>query len=223
MSNKYPSQDATKNIHANKTRQRYSHTIAYHTAHLQREMAEANEAKISAFRQADPEGYARRQKAKRERQATSGSASGTAGTAGTAGAAGASEGIGIIFAGAGVGAVATGAALAAVGGGTAYLLNRTILKDDPTLTQDERNSRSAGRVASYAGATVGTVGTIGAIGAAGSVVGLSSAGIASGVVAIGGTLGGGLLTGSCLVVAAPAVAAVAVGYGIYSFAKWLKS
>ncbi len=119
------------------------------------------------------------------------------------------------MAGIGVLGVAPGLAMAS-------LVNNTVLKDNPALDQDERDSRSVGRSASYVGAAAGTAGSIGAISAAGSVAGLSGAGITSGLAAIGGAVGGGMASGVVIATAAPVAAAVAVGYGIYKLVKWIK-
>ena len=105
----------------------------------------------------------------------------------------------------GIGTIAGGAGL-----GTAMILNNTVLKDDKSLEETERESRSIGRKATLAGAGAATAGGIAAVSAAGTTAGLSAAGITSGLAAIGGTVGGGM------------AAATAVGYGIYKFAKWLK-
>jgi len=104
----------------------------------------------------------------------------------------------------------------------ASLVNSTVLKDNPALEQEERDSRTAGRAASYVGAAAGTAGSIGAISAAGSVAGLSGAGITSGLAAIGGTVGGGMASGVVIATAAPVAAAAAVGYGVYKLVKWFK-
>jgi hypothetical protein len=117
----------------------------------------------------------------------------------------------------GIGTIAGGAGL-----GTAMILNNTVLKDDESLEETERESRSIGRKATIAGAGAATAGGIAAVSAAGTTAGLSAAGITSGLAAIGGTVGGGMAAGTVVVAAAPVAAATAVGYGIYKFAKWLK-
>lgn len=129
-----------------------------------------------------------------------------------------------------VGGTVGGGAVAGLGilGGSgglaaASLINNTVLKDDENLGQDERDSRSVGRKATYAGAAAGTAGSIAAVSAAGSVAGLSGAGITSGLAAIGGTVGGGMAAGVALTTAAPVAAAAAVGYGLYKAVKWFKS
>lgn len=97
------------------------------------------------------------------------------------------------------------------------------LRDDPTLTEDDRVARRAGRVSSAAGAVGGTVAGVGAVSAAGATAGLSAAGITSGLAAIGGIVGGGMAAGSAIVIAGPAVAAAGVGYGVYRAARALRS
>lgn len=128
-----------------------------------------------------------------------------------------------------VGGVVGGGAVAGLGvlGGSgglaaASLINSTVLKDDETLEFDERESRSVGRKATYAGAAAGTAGSIAAVSAAGSVAGLSGAGITTGLAAIGGTVGGGMAAGVALTTAAPVAAAAVVGYGLYKAVKWFK-
>lgn len=121
----------------------------------------------------------------------------------------------------GGGAIAGLGVLAGSGGAAAAsLLNNTVLKDDKNLDEDERQARSIGRKATYAGAAAGTAGSIAAVSAAGSVAGLSGAGITSGLAAIGGSVGGGMAAGVVLTTAAPVAAAAAVGYGLYKAIKW---
>ena len=116
----------------------------------------------------------------------------------------------------GLGAVGGTAVLGATSGmGAACIMNNTVLKDDPNLSRKERESRSAGRGASYAGAGIGTAGGVAAISAMGSTAGLSAAGISSGLAAVGGTVGGGMAAGVGVVVAAPALLAAGLGFGIY--------
>lgn len=117
----------------------------------------------------------------------------------------------------GLGTIAGGAGL-----GTAMILNNTVLKDDESLEEKERESRDIGRKATLASAGAATAGGIAAVSAAGTTAGLSAAGISSGLAAIGGTVGGGMAAGTVVVAAAPVAAATAVGYGIYKFAKWWK-
>lgn len=122
----------------------------------------------------------------------------------------------------GGGVVAGVGVLAGAGGlGMATLMSNTVLKDDKSLPQYEREARQVGRVATYTGAATATAGGIAAISAAG-VSGLSAAGITSGLAAIGGTVGGGMAAGTAIVAAAPVAAAVAVGYGAYKLWQWLK-
>ncbi|WJG20713.1 lecithin retinol acyltransferase family protein [Vibrio furnissii] len=123
----------------------------------------------------------------------------------------------------GGGAVAGVAVLGAVpGAAMASLMNSTVLADNPALEEDERDSRSIGRAASYAGVGAGTVGSIAAVSAAGTTAGLSAAGITSGLAAIGGTVGGGMAAGVVVATAAPVAAAAAVGYGVYKLVRWIK-
>lgn len=121
----------------------------------------------------------------------------------------------------GGGAVAGAGALAGAGGlGMATLMNNTVLKDDENLEENERDSRKAGRVATYTGAAAGTAGGVAAISAAGTA-GVSAAGISSGLAAIGGTVGGGMAAGTAVVAAAPVAAAAVVGYSVYKAWQWL--
>lgn len=135
----------------------------------------------------------------------------------------AANGVRTALAGAGGAAAAVGAGLLTVGLGSAYVMGKTILKDDVDIPKDERTSRGDGRVASYVGGALGSVGTLTAIGASGSVVGLSSAGIVTGVGAIGAGIGGGVATGAVVVAALPVAMACGIGYGVYRFSKWLRS
>ncbi|MAD45389.1 MAG: hypothetical protein CMH98_10315 [Oceanospirillaceae bacterium] len=129
----------------------------------------------------------------------------------------------VVTLGTGGAAAGIGALGAASGTGAAALLNNTVLKDDEHLEDDEREARSIGRKATYAGAVAGSAGSVAAVSAAGSTAGLSAAGISSGLTAIGSAATGGLggmAAGVAVTTAAPAVAAVAVGYGLYKVAKW---
>lgn len=124
----------------------------------------------------------------------------------------------------GGGVVAGLTVLGGAGGlAAASLINNTVLKDDENLDEDERDSRSVGRKATYAGAVAGAAGSIAAVSAAGSVAGLSATGITTGLAAVGGTVGGGMAAGIVLTTAAPVAAAAAVGYGLYKAVKWLKN
>lgn len=111
---------------------------------------------------------------------------------------------------------------AAPGLAGASLLNSTVLADNPGLDEEERQSRTVGRAASYAGAVAGTAGSIGAVSALGTA-GLSAAGISSGLAAIGATVGGGMASGVVIATAAPVAAAAAVGYGVYKLVKWFRT
>ncbi|NMM21660.1 MAG: hypothetical protein HHJ15_17205 [Rhodoferax sp.] len=111
----------------------------------------------------------------------------------------------------------------ASGLGAAYAINKTVLKDDPALGKDERDIRSAGRVAAYTGGGLGATGTMVAICGAGEF-GLGVAGISSGLTAIGGAVGGAGAVGFGIAIAVPALAAAAtagVVYGGYKLYKRL--
>ncbi|NID14503.1 lecithin retinol acyltransferase family protein [Luteibacter yeojuensis] len=138
------------------------------------------------------------------------------------------SGAGIMSGLASTGAVVGGGAVAGLGllGAVpglagASLLNNTVLADNPALDKDERESRTVGRAASYAGAVAGTAGSIGAVSALGTA-GLSAAGISSGLATIGATVGGGMASGVVIATAAPVAAAAAVGYGAYKLYKWIR-
>lgn len=139
------------------------------------------------------------------------------------------SGAGIMSGLATTGAVVGGGAVAGIGvlgavpgAAMASLFNNTVLADNPSLEDDERQSRSVGRVASYVGAGAGTAGSIAAVSALGTTAGLSAAGITSGLAAIGATVGGGMAAGVVVTTAAPVAAAAAVGYGIYKLVRWSK-
>lgn len=140
------------------------------------------------------------------------------------------SGSGIMSGLASAGGLVGGGAAAGIGliGGSggiaaASLINNTILADNEALEDDERQSRSAGRKATYVGAAAGTAGGVAAVSSMGTVAGLSGAGITSGLAAVGGTVGGGMAAGAALTAAAPVAAAVAVGFGLYKAVKWFKS
>jgi hypothetical protein len=120
------------------------------------------------------------------------------------------------------GAIGGLASLAAIPAVVTNVAVSKTLKDDESLPSDERNLRSAGRMAAKVGTAAGAVGTVGTISAAGTTVGLSATGITSGLAAVGGTVGGGMVAGVAISVAAPAVAAAAAGWGLYKIGKWLK-
>ena len=157
--------------------------------------------------------------------ASAGMVKGTLGTVAAAGSVSGLSGSGIMsglaaVTGSTVGGIAT---IAGAGGvGMATLMNNTVLKDDENLSYEEREARTAGRVATYTGAAAATAGGVATISAAGSVAGLSAAGITSGLAAIGGTVGGGMAAGTAIVAAAPVAAAAAVGYSVYKAFKWFK-
>lgn len=96
------------------------------------------------------------------------------------------------------------------------------LRDDPTLSENDRVARRVGRASSAVGAAGGTAAGVGVVSVAGVTAGLSGAGITSGLAAIGATVGGGMAAGSAIVIAGPAVAAAGVGYGVYRAARYLR-
>ncbi|MDM3854273.1 MAG: hypothetical protein PT120_04980 [Aphanizomenon gracile PMC649.10] len=111
------------------------------------------------------------------------------------------------------GGMAAGPAVFA--GGPAYagakILNETLFKEEPGLSDKECNARSAARTATNIGAAAGVAGA----GAVTVVAGASGAAIMSTLAGIGGVVGGGAIAGTAIVAAAPVVAAGAIGYGIY--------
>lgn len=123
----------------------------------------------------------------------------------------------------GASATVGGMAVLAGSGGLAMasLLNNSVLEDDTSLPESERDSRQLGRGATYVGAAAGTAGGIAAVSAAGTTAGLSAAGITSGLSAIGAGVGGGMAAGTAVVAAAPVAAAAAVGYGAYKLWQWI--
>lgn len=217
MSRKYPYQCGAKNTRINQERLRSRHTEPYADVHRRREMEESVQTKREEFRARDPEGYARRMRAvearEKETQHKADSAAPAALGAGASGSA---------LAGAGAAALGGTAVLLASGTGTAFVLNKTVLKDDPLVSKPERAARKAGRVGSYAGGLAGTGVTVATVGAAGTVSGLSSAGIAAGLATVGASVGGGVATGAVLAVAAPAALAAAAGYGVYRLVRAIK-
>jgi len=142
-----------------------------------------------------------------------------AGSAAGLSGAGVMAGLAAIGPGGVVGGIATLAAVPAVV--TNVAVSKT-LADDETLPEDERNLRSAGRVAAKVGTAAGAVGTVGAISAAGTTSGLSAAGITSGLAAIGAIVGGGMVAGVAISVAAPAGVAAGAGWGLYKIGKRFK-
>lgn len=140
------------------------------------------------------------------------------------------SGAGVMSGLAAVGSIVGGgvvAGIAVLGGAPATLaavaLNHTALADNDALEDCERQSRTAGRRASFAGAAAGIAGSILTVSVAGSTAGLSAAGITSGLAAIGSAFGGGMAAGAFIVTAAPSIAALSVGYGVYKLARWLKT
>jgi hypothetical protein len=162
--------------------------------------------------------------------AASGSGAAVAAGIGVVGATGAAAGLsgaGVMSGLATVGGVVGGGAVAGIGvlGSAPGLVTKIamdqVLKDDETLSNDEREARAVGRAMTAVGAVAGTAGAVGAVAATGTVAGLSAAGITSGLAAVGGVVGGGMVAGVAVTAAAPAVAAAAVGYGAYKVWKWL--
>lgn len=114
------------------------------------------------------------------------------------------------------------AVLGAPGAATSLLITHIALRDDETLTDDERAARRDGRRASIAGAGAGTVGGFAAISAAGTA-GVSAAGITSGLAAIGATVGGGMVAGTAVVVAAPAAFAAGAATGVFMLSRRVRA
>jgi hypothetical protein len=133
--------------------------------------------------------------------------------------AGVMSGLAAIGPGGAIGGITTLAAAPAI---MANMTVNKVLKDDSSLSYDERESRKAGRTAAKVSTVAAAGGSVAAISSAGAVAGLSGAGITSGLAAIGGTVGGGMVAGTAIAIAAPAVAAVAVATGVYKAFKWLK-
>jgi hypothetical protein len=217
MSRKYPDQCATKNIRVNQLRLRERHNQAYAYAHERREMEERVQAKLEEFRARDPEGYTRRKQAQEAREAEERSKGSSVPPKAVS-----PRVSGTVLAGAGSTALGGAAVLLASGAGTAFVLNKTVLKDDPEAPEPERAARKAGRAGTYAGGLAGAGATAVTIGAAGTVSGLSSAGIAAGLASVGASVGGGVAAGAALAVAAPAALAVATGYGVYRLVRAIK-
>ena len=102
-----------------------------------------------------------------------------------------------------------------VGAGTSILVGATILREREGMSEDEKQARLAGRIASHVASTAVAAGGVYTIGAVGAVSGFGAAGLSSGLAAVGAVVGGGMLAGTVVVMAAPAVAAVGIGYGAY--------
>ncbi|MBZ4414682.1 lecithin retinol acyltransferase family protein [Myxococcus sp. XM-1-1-1] len=136
--------------------------------------------------------------------------------------AGIMSGLGAVGGAVGAGAIGGLGVLAAAPIAVTSIAMNQVLRDDPSLPEDEREARKTGRTATVIGGVTGVGGSVAAISVAGTVSGLSAAGITSGLAAIGGTVGGGMVAGVAVTVAAPAAAAAAIGYGAYRFIKWLK-
>ena len=96
------------------------------------------------------------------------------------------------------------------------------LKNDKKLSNDEKASRKAGRLATKVGTAAGAVGTVGSISGLGAVSGLSATGITTGLGAIGSLVGGSMVAGTIISVAAPGVVGAFTGYGCYKLFKKLK-
>jgi hypothetical protein len=150
---------------------------------------------------------------------------GTAGTVGGLSGPGVMTGLVAIGPGGAIGGAATLAGGAGLG--AAALMNSTVLADDESLDNKERNARAAGRAATIVGAGTATAGGVAAIAGSGAVAGLSGAGITSGLAAIGAGTGAAALTGAsasvmgvAVVAAAPVAAAVGLGFGVYKMAQW---
>lgn len=107
------------------------------------------------------------------------------------------------------------AAPAVLAAGPAYLgakiMNETLFKDQPNLSQEENKARAAARTATNIGAVAGIAGA----GAATVAGGASGAVIMGTLAGIGGAVGGGAIAGTAIVAAAPVAVAAAIGYGIY--------
>lgn len=121
----------------------------------------------------------------------------------------------------GAGAIGGIVALAAAPAAVTTIAMQIVLTDDEKLSDQEREARKVGRVATAAGGVATAAGTVAAISASG-VVGLSAAGITSGLAGIGATVGGGMLAGTVMAIGAPAVGAAAVGYGAYRIWKRMR-
>jgi len=217
MSRKYPYQCGAKNTRINQERLRSRHTEPYADAHKRREMVERMQTKLEEFRTRDPEGYARRMRAVEAREKETRHKADSAAPKALGAAAS-----GPALAGAGGAALGGVAVLLASGTGTAFVMNKTVLKDDPAVSKPERAARKAGRVGSYAGGLAGAGATVATVGAAGTVSGLSGAGIAAGLATVGASIGGGVATGAALAVAAPAALAAVAGYGVYRLVRAIK-
>jgi hypothetical protein len=111
------------------------------------------------------------------------------------------------------GGMAMGPAVLAAGPAYAgaKIINDTLFKDQPELSLEERDARSAARTATGIGAAAGVAGA-GVITVAG---GASGAAIMGTLASIGSVVGGGAIAGTALVALAPVAAAGAIGWGVY--------
>lgn len=150
--------------------------------------------------------------------AESGVALGAAVTAASGLSVAATSGAGITTGLAAAGGVVGGgmaAGPAVLAAGPAYagakIMNETLFKDQPDLSEEERDARAAARTATKVGAALGVAGA----GAATVAGGASGAAIMGTLAGIGGVVGGGAIAGTAIVAAAPVAAAFAIGYGVY--------
>lgn len=111
------------------------------------------------------------------------------------------------------GGMANGPAVLAAGPAYAgaKILNNTLFKDEPNLSEEERDARASARTATNIAATAGVAGAS-LVTVAG---GASGAAIMSTLAGVGSLVGGGAIAGTAIVAAAPVVAAGAIGYAIY--------
>jgi len=113
------------------------------------------------------------------------------------------------------GGMAAGPAVLAVG--PAYLgvkiMNETLFKDQPELSEKERDARTAARTATNIGAGAGLAGD-------GAITVASGAAIMSTLAGIGSVVGGGAIAGATVIVFAPLTAAALAGYGAYEVYKF---
>jgi hypothetical protein len=137
---------------------------------------------------------------------------GAAGTSlGLSGAASTMSGLSAVGSVVGGGAVAGVGVLAAAPTTAATVAMLRRLRDDPTLTQEEREARQAGRAGTLVGAGGGVLGSMGVLYFAGTV-GYSAVGITTGLAAVGGIVGGGMIAGAAILVGAPALVTAGLGY-----------
>jgi hypothetical protein len=98
-------------------------------------------------------------------------------------------------------------------------MNETLFKDDPNLESEERDARSAARIATGIGATAGVAGA-GVVTIAG---GASGAAIMGALAGIGSVVGGGAIAGTAVVALAPIAIAGSIGWGVYKLFGGKKS